>query len=128
MKQERGKAAPTAEEEFREYQRWLDEPVPVALYVRLWGGMHREILPPAGLTVEAAVIAWAAGAVRDYPHGGRLRFSRRDEVVLDREGRVTARVRIGPDDPPSAWYWELMKRGHVTALPVGGGRRESRQH
>lgn len=74
-------------QDLRDYERWLDEPVPMTLVVRMMAGFYVDVKVPETLSPEEAE-EWA----REYARRANLRVclvkSRRESVYIDKNAEV----------------------------------------
>jgi transcriptional regulator with XRE-family HTH domain len=81
--------------DYLEWQRWLNEPVPMELIVRLMAAIYcRECLPEELTPVEAE--QFAAQVARDRQRQVCLVASRRLSIYFDEQGNVIARNEVQP--------------------------------
>ena len=84
------------QERLREWEQWVNEPVPIHLVVRLMAAVYaRKVLPEDILTPEQAE-KWACEFAREHRWRVCLVVSRRRSVWIDAEG-VYATTEARPD-------------------------------
>lgn len=75
------------ERDRRDYEKWLDEPIPITLVVRMTAGFYVDVEVPENLSPEEAE-EWA----REYARKANLRVclvkSRRESIYFDKNGDV----------------------------------------
>ena len=102
-----GRLAELRAVEERQYQAWMDEPVPMVLTVRIMACVYQTRRVPEGLDRYAALV-WAVGQARAEGRAMCLRVSRRERIWIERGG--------------TSYSADLVRRGteHLPAMMMGG--------
>ena len=87
------------QELLREWERWVSEPVPMYLVVRLMAAIYVRIGLPAEVTTPEQAEAWACGFAHQHRCRVCLVVSRRWSVWIDADGQVEARTEARPGEP-----------------------------
>lgn len=84
-------------ERLREWERWVNEPVPMCLVVRMMAAVYARHTLPVEITNVEEAEAWACEFARKHCCRVCLIVSRRLSVRIDSQGRVEARAEATPD-------------------------------
>jgi transcriptional regulator with XRE-family HTH domain len=87
------------QERLRQWEQWVNEPVPMRLIVRYMPAVYGTLALPEGVTTPEQAEAFARQYARQHGRRVCLALSRRLSVWIDREGRVQARTEATPDVP-----------------------------
>lgn len=79
------------EQDRREYEEWLDEPIPMKLVVRAIPGFYASAEVPENLSPEEAE-KWACQYARKKKKMVCLVLSRRESVWIDEQGEIYSRT------------------------------------
>jgi len=83
------------EQDRRDYEKWLDEPIPMTLVVRLMPAVYADVKVPENLSPEEAE-RWACHYARKEKRRVCLVLSRRESVWIDEQGEISSRGRGRP--------------------------------
>ena len=83
----------------REWERWVSEPVPMYLVVRLMGAVYAWRTLPSEIETPVEAEAWACTYARQHRCRVCLVLSRRWSVWIDADGQVEARTEARPGEP-----------------------------
>ena len=109
-----------AEQDWREYQAWLDEPVPMYLVVRMIAGFYAEAPLPAEVADDpVAAEECACWVARKYRCKVCLVVSRRLSVFIEKDGQVSERSRITTSEP-NIPYMQIKGRKFLPRLGEAG--------
>jgi hypothetical protein len=87
------------QERLREWEAWVNEPVPMCLVVGLMTGVYARKGHPAEVTTPEKAEAWACDIARQLRCRMCLVVSRRWSVWMDADGQVEARTEARPGEP-----------------------------
>ena len=87
------------QERLREWERWVSEPVPMYLVVRLMAAIYVRKGLPAEVTTPEQAEAWACGFAHRHRCRVCLVLSRRWSVWIDADGQIQARTEARPGEP-----------------------------
>jgi transcriptional regulator with XRE-family HTH domain len=87
------------QERLREWEAWVNEPVPMYMVVRLMAAIYVRNSLPAEITTQEQAQAWACTFARQHRLRVSLVLSRRWSVWIDAEGQVEARTEARPGEP-----------------------------
>ena len=82
-----------------EWERWVSEPVPMQLVVRLMAAVYVRKGLPAEVTTPGDAEAWACNFARQHRCRVCLAVSRRLSVWIDASGQVKGRTEARPGQP-----------------------------
>jgi hypothetical protein len=83
----------------REWERWVSEPVPMQMVVRLMAAIYVRMGLPAEVTTPEQAEAWACGFAHRHRCRVCLVVSRRLSVWIDGQGEIEARREAIPGEP-----------------------------
>jgi hypothetical protein len=87
------------QERFREWERWVSEPVLMYLVVRLMAAIYVRKGLPAEVTTQEQAEAWACTFARQHRCRVCLVLSRRWSVWIDADGQIQARTEARTGEP-----------------------------
>jgi transcriptional regulator with XRE-family HTH domain len=87
------------QERLRDWEEWVNGPVPMRLIVRFAAAVYGTASLPEGVTTPEQAERYACAYAREHGRRVCLAVSRRLSVWIDREGRVEARTEATPDAP-----------------------------
>jgi hypothetical protein len=87
------------QERLRAWERWVSEPVPMYMVVRLMAAVYTKHTLPCGIETPVEAEAWACSFARQHRFRVCLVVSRRLSVWIDAEGQVEARSEARPGEP-----------------------------
>ncbi len=79
------------EQDRRDYEKWLDEPIPMTLVVRIMPAVYADVKVPENLSPEEAE-EWACQYARKEKRMVCLVLSRRESVWIDEQGEISSRA------------------------------------
>jgi transcriptional regulator with XRE-family HTH domain len=107
------------QERLREWEEWVNEPVPMRLIVRYLPAVYGRVALPEGVTTPEQAEKFARAYARQHGRRVCLALSRRLSVWINKEGRVEARTEATPDAPNTP-YMRLRGSGQRFLLNFGG--------
>lgn len=84
----------------QEWEQWVSEPVPIVVVRRLIPGVYATHRLPPDVTTPEQAIAYGQDLARTMEARVYVELSRRLTVIIDEQGKVTARVEATPDTDP----------------------------
>lgn len=96
-------------ERLREWERWVSEPVPMCLVIRLMAAVYTRKVLPADITALEAE-ALACKFAREHRLRVCLVLSRRQSVWIDTYGEIEAKTEAKPDSPNAPFMEVKGKR------------------
>jgi hypothetical protein len=91
MKLNRKQVERTVEYDRSDYEKWLDEPIPMTLVVRIIPGVYASPKVPENLSPEEAE-KWACQYARKEKRKACLVLSRRESVWINEQGEIYSRT------------------------------------
>jgi hypothetical protein len=91
------------QERLREWEAWVNEPVPMCLVIRLMAAVYARRALPAEVTAQEEAEVWACDFARQHRCRVCLVLSRRSSVWIDAQGQVEARAEATPGQPNQPW-------------------------
>jgi transcriptional regulator with XRE-family HTH domain len=107
------------QERLREWEEWVNEPVPMRLIVRYMPAVYGRVALPEGATTPEQAEAFACAYAREHGLRVCLAVSRRLSVWVGKDGRVEARTEATPDSPNTP-SMRLRGSGKNFLLNFGG--------
>jgi transcriptional regulator with XRE-family HTH domain len=104
----------------REWEAWVNEPVPIQLVARYMPAVYGRVALPEGVTTPEQAEAFARAYARQHGRRVCLALSRRLSVWINREGRVEARTEATPDTPNTPF---MRVKGSGKGFLFGFGER-----